>query len=292
MTYQIKSIMKIIIISDIKGKANSIIPYGLEMAKYLHGQVQILHVIDSRSQHGVPSTYADSKSLSPAPKLSHHDILQRERNIAHKAIEKKLSRKASVLNFPLKTEIVIEEDSVRNCINRLATDSVNNLVLINSEPDNYIFHSYKEIIKIAKIRNIQTIIIPPDKLFRKFNKVLMVTNFNRNISFQKHLNTKSFLNDFSPSINAVDIAKSKKYFEKELNRITWLQFFKKTSVLSNIKTNVLTGQDHLNILLSYIKKTKPDLILLNNKGNIFGGNIQYKKVENDLIKNTETPLLF
>ena len=52
--------MRITIISDIKGNAESIIPYGLNLAKHLKGEVNLVHVIDSRMAQGVSSMYADS----------------------------------------------------------------------------------------------------------------------------------------------------------------------------------------------------------------------------------------
>lgn len=56
--------MKTIIISDIEGKSESIIPYGLHIRKHTRSEADILHIIDPRKQQGTGSSYADSKSIT------------------------------------------------------------------------------------------------------------------------------------------------------------------------------------------------------------------------------------
>jgi len=52
--------MKLIIVSDIMGQQESILPYGLQLAKYLQADVDILQVTDARVQQGVQTSYSDS----------------------------------------------------------------------------------------------------------------------------------------------------------------------------------------------------------------------------------------
>lgn len=224
--------------------------------------------------------------------MSYDEILQREINTSRKAIEKVLSREASALNYPLKINTVVEDNSIINCLNSLVDHTPSTLVLVNSEPDNYIFHSQKEIIKTFKNRNLQVIVVPSGKQFNEFNKVLMITNFNGDNAFDKYLKADSFLSGFKPIINAVDIAKPKKYLEKELKSKAWLQIAETESFQYTIKTNILTGHNYINVLQNYILNTEPDLILLSNKQPGLFGNRLTKNIEKDLIQNSEIPILF
>ncbi len=92
------------IISDIEGKADSIIPYGLRLGKHTETEVDIIHIIDPRNKQGATSPFADSKSITPGRVMPHDYILAREQNRASKAIEKLLSGEASRLNYPLKID--------------------------------------------------------------------------------------------------------------------------------------------------------------------------------------------
>ncbi|NJM14089.1 MAG: hypothetical protein HC896_00675 [Bacteroidales bacterium] len=210
--------MQVITISDIKGKTKSIIPYGLNLAKRLQAKVDIIHSIDSRTQHGVNSPYADSQSITPGNKLSHEEIMLREKNTTRNALDKLLSREASVLNFPLKVNVTIEENTLKKTINSKTGNDSNTLVAVNSEPDNYIFHSQKEIVETLKNSNLQVLVVPPGRKFKEFSNVLLVTNFSSNKGFDKYSKAVFLLRDFKPLIHAVDVAKPNKYIEKEIKK--------------------------------------------------------------------------
>ena len=85
--------MRIIIISDVKGQTQSIIPYGLDLAKYLESEVEIFHLVDSRIQQGVSSVYGDSHSITPGKKLSHPEIIEREKQQIEKELDQMLSQR-------------------------------------------------------------------------------------------------------------------------------------------------------------------------------------------------------
>ncbi len=74
--------MKIIIISNIRSKSESIIPYGLKLARYLESEVDIIHVIDSRTEPVLPSSYADSQTFAlGGEKFTYADTLNREKRM-------------------------------------------------------------------------------------------------------------------------------------------------------------------------------------------------------------------
>lgn len=86
--------MKIVIVSDIRGSSESIIPYGLNLAKRLETEVEIIHVIDSRVIQGVPSRYADSQSIAAGNKQTVNEIIQKEKiNAEKRGIYAELSSK-------------------------------------------------------------------------------------------------------------------------------------------------------------------------------------------------------
>jgi hypothetical protein len=284
--------MKVIIICDIKGNTESIIPYGLKLAKKLQAKVEIIHTIDSRIQQGVQSSYADSQSITPGNKLSHKDIMQREKNTVNQALNKLLSKEASMLNYPLKINTIIEEDTIYECLNKSIDEGVDNIVLVNSEPDNYIFQSRNEILETLQKVNSLILLIPPKTSFKEIKEVLVINDFNASHGFDELIKINTFLNQFNPLINVVDVAKPKKFVEKELKSKAWLQIAGKTIFSSTVKTNILSGNDYFETLNNYIGRTKPEIIMpIKQKTRLLRGNSQ-KKLLTYLINSNKLPILY
>ena len=78
---------RIILISDISGESESIIPWGLNLGKHTGSEVDILHIIDPREKHGVESPVSDSQSISPDGKLTREEILKREKGKVEQALQ-------------------------------------------------------------------------------------------------------------------------------------------------------------------------------------------------------------
>jgi hypothetical protein len=61
---------RIVLISDISGESESIIPWGLNLGKHTGSEVDILHIIDPRDKQGVESPVSDSQSITPGDKAN------------------------------------------------------------------------------------------------------------------------------------------------------------------------------------------------------------------------------
>lgn len=255
-----KDYEKLIIVSDIKGDAKSILPYGFNLAKHLQADVEVLHVIDSRNKHGVPSRYADSQSLTPGSKLSHKMIIEREINQAKMMLDKVISQEASRLNYPLKVKTTLEVGSIEKEIEKRQKASKKSLFLINSENDNYHFHSQKEMIEICKNVRATSLFVPPNISFEPFNEITLITDFSNNYGVNAFQKLHYFLLKFKPFLQAIDVAKPRRFIEKKLKSEKWQEQFEANS-LRNIKTQVLKGTNRSGALEYYINKKKPDLIV-------------------------------
>ena len=284
--------MKEIIISDVLGKLDSIIPYGLNLAKKLQVEVDVIHSIDSRSQQGVHSPYADSQTITPGSKLSHEEIIEREKNMTELALNRLLSREASRLNYPLKINTVVEENTILKSIQKSTRDWGKSIALINSQPDNYIFNSHNEILET--INNIQSLVlfVPPGLNFKKIEKILLLSDFSTNDTITKLVDISLFLKKFDCSIDAVSVAKPQEYANHELMGKAWLQSVRKTVFpTSTVVTNVLTGNDYFNTLKEFLERSTHDLILFNFSGSgSFNGNLRKKLIKN-LTSETKLPVL-
>jgi len=283
--------MKTIIISDIKSKAESIIPYGLNLAKFLESEVEIVHVIDVKSLHGVYSSYADSQSIVPGEKLSHDDILRREKNQAHILLDQILSREASRLNYPLKINVTIEETGVELKIKELIKENPSPVFIMNSVADGYIFDTESEIFNVIKNIGAISLLVPPGKKFREPDEVLLLTDFSLK-GFENYYNVFQFLEKLKINIHAVNVVKNeKKYLLNDLSSKEWIQTLKNFFPNISLKTNALKGEDYTWTLLSHIEKNTPDIILVINKYKGFLNRILQKDLTREIFSRTNLPFL-
>lgn len=282
--------MKTIIISDIKGKTESIIPYGLNLAKNLESEVDILHIIDPRTQQGVQSAYSDSQTFVPGEKMSHDEIVKREKDFAEKKLDKILSKEASRLNYPLKINTIIEEDSVEKRLKEHVSSESNCLVLVNSVHDNFIFHSQDEILDVISDLKAIPLMVPGGHEYKDLKEILMITDLtSKDINLVK--DKVGFLNNFKPVINAVDIARPNNYEQKESKGKALEDLIKDRLTPFKIELNIITGKKYTDTVLDYIDHKKPDLVMfLKNKQSLFARLLQKKRTEK-LIKNITVPVL-
>lgn len=285
--------MKIIIVSDIKGKSKSIIPYGLNLAKHLQCEVNIIHAIDSRTQQGLHSPYADSQSITPGNKLSQAEIVMREKNTTQTELDKMLSKEASKLNFPLKIKIVIQANTIKASINMAIRNVSSYIILVNSEADNYIFHSRNEILETFKNNLSTVILVPSGMVFNGLNQVLLITDFRPNKGFERLTFKASFLNRFNNiEIYAVDVSDPKDYIKKESQSKAWLQAVGSSIFSTALRTRILTGDDYFGSLYKYIQQMNPDLILPHKqKAGLLRVHPQ-KRLVKYLLDNIKQPILY
>jgi len=288
--------MKIIIISDITGNYDSIIPFGLNLGKQLEAKVEIVHPVDPRMQQGVNSSQANSQSISMGDPLSHQKILEKEKSEVNRKLTNLLSREASRLNYPLKIKHLVEENTLQKTITNSLTDNANTLLVVNGKPDGQILHSEKEIIEITEKTDVKTFIVSPGKQFELFNKLLLITDdfkFSQKIpALLKKMEGFTDVLTSSPDLEIIIVTKSSIPDEEE-----WLEKDRLTSILSSNasssgKVSFISGKNQKEELLVYISESMPDLVIpLMIQNGILSGN-SHKRLLKYLLEISQSPVIF
>lgn len=279
--------MKITIISDIKGEAESIIPYGLNLAKEMDVEVDVVHIIDTRMQQGVTTMYSDSQSVTPGNKFSHEEIIEREKKQVEIELTQVLSRETSQLNYPLKVNTLIELNSLVNKITEDLNTGVSSFLLMNQEADGYILESKKEIAEACKSFNGISLIVPPGYEFHKISSVMLPTDFNQD-ELHSYRNIAGFINVFYPVVNAVGKSGSKQQAEIEQWKKELTGIFEKSSVNYKVLDSSRFDKD----FVEYEEMIEPDLIVLFERPKGWIENIFKKELFERLLEQSNHPILF
>lgn len=269
--------MKTIIISDIKSKYESIIPYGLNFARVYDSEIDILHVIDTRSVQGVPSSYADSHTVSPGGKQSTDVILNKEKKQTADSLSAVVTREVSRIHFHHRPNIIIEEESIVSKLEKFAGEDKSQIVIASNKPDGVIFETEKEILKILKKSGIISVLVPPGQKFNKFENVLIVSDFAVS-EFDKHREIFSFLKIASPLIKAVALPGDNREDAKKRSG-EWLETAAGFVPRSKISACVFMENSHEE-MQDYIDSIDPDVV------------ISIRTKHNFLEKLTGTPIKF
>jgi hypothetical protein len=168
--------MRTIIISDITETSDSIIPYGLNVGKHTETRVDILHYFDPRLIHGKYSSISDSQSISPGEKLSHGEILHREKEITRAQIEKLLSKEASRLNYPLRVNTITEIEDIETAISLQLKKYDNPIVITGTTPGSSMTANLQDLLNLIIKADGRILIIPPGKKFEKPEKCCLITD--------------------------------------------------------------------------------------------------------------------
>jgi len=170
--------MRTIIISDISETSDSIIPFGLNIGKHTQTKVDILHCFDPAIIQGPYSPYSDSQSITPGEKLSHEEILKREKGIISDKLSRFLSREASVLNYPLRVNTITDIGDIESCITEQIKNHENPLIITATKPGGSMTVGLQELLKVIFKLNVMVMIIPPGKKFSKPNTCWLVTDLH------------------------------------------------------------------------------------------------------------------
>jgi hypothetical protein len=254
--------MRTIIISDIEGDRESILPGGLRIGRSTETEVWIVHTVDPRIQHGTSSPQADSKSISPGSKLSHDEILRREKNKAHLALQKFISGEGSRLNYPLKIKLLVEEGSMKERFSEIENRNPGALLLANSVPGNSMVEDLDELLSVVKDLQTLTYFIPPNYPFSEMKTVLLFSLFDKD-SYQLIREIAHWMEPFHPLIHAFGVTDPGNQLQMDRESSAW-----KRAVNSyfnppmSLRTATLSGGDPLEMILQYADKRKPDILLV------------------------------
>lgn len=283
--------MKIIIISDIRGSSQSVIPYGLDLARAMNSKVDVVHVVDPRINQANYSSYSDSQSFSPGEPLGYVESSQKEVTLVNTELDNLLSRETSRINFPLKVDTRVKVGSIEEEVEKIIAEETSCLLIVSSEADGAIFESRSEIYDLIKDSKAMCILVPPGKQFREYKKILHPVDFDSK-ELDKYSDLRFFFEAFDPLINAVSVATEKDYLELDLKKNSWVKVAKDTFFPAKVRANVLKGEEFADTFINYSIRNEPDLIMLiQRKKNPFQKNFKTELV-GTIVGKTNIPTLF
>ncbi len=284
--------MKTILISDVGGKQETIIPYALNLTKHIDNTIDIVHVIDPRIQQGVSSAYADSQSFQVGEKLSYARIIEREVFQTRLILDKLLSIEASKLNFPLRVNTIIEGNSIENLLQTIIRVDEPSIIISSSVLEGTILIDLDESFEIAKKFNNLSLIITPGCKFSVPKKILIQYDFELGIN-EGIFKVLDYLKPLKPRIDVVDVAEKDKYPEMVLKSDEWKQVVNNYMDSSlPITTNILTGNHHAEVLSRFILRNNYDLVAIPKHMKASPGiNIFSKDLSKQLVESLDIPVI-
>jgi len=252
--------MKTIIISDVNSKSDSVIPYGLRLARSLETEADVLHIIDTRVEQGNYSSFSDSQSITPGSTFLTDESINKEKILAEKKLDDLLSSEASRLNYPLKVKRLIEVGSVEEIIAEKAEKNPQAVFVISSEPDGFIFQSAGEILDIIEDTGAISIIVSPGKEFIDYRNILLPTDFapEELTAFKE---VKFLPENFKLLVDATAVATKDNYADLEMKGKAWKKEAEKIMDPATLKTNTLEGENSFSAIENYMNRNLWDLVL-------------------------------
>lgn len=281
--------MRVIIISDVKKNNGKIVTYGLNLAKFYEAEVDILHMIDPRTQHSVSSQVADSQTVAPGEKMSPDEIIEREKRIAEIELDKILSKEASRLNYPLKINTHIEEYSLEKKLTEQLRHNPSSIVLMNAQSDDNALGNKNDILNTINTINGIYIMVPPEMEFKPFNNVMIDTDFSK--TDLDRLNKIAYvLHPHNATIIPVSVAAEKNDGHMHLDE--WKKSLE--SILSTQKINItnLDGENYDDAIIKHTKESHPNLTVLFKREKNLLNRLFKKSLTEKMLEHINTPLLY
>lgn len=254
--------MKTIILSDILGNTESIIPYGLRFGKHTGTKVEIAHAIDPRTAQGASSPYANSQSITPGETLSHENIMQREKNRAQMALQKLVSGEGSRLNYPLKIDMEIREGSVGKMMKEMSRTYPGSIVIASNEPSNSMIENMDEMLEITGNLDLPTLFIPPEYPFSEPKNAMLLTDF-RHTDYENLKEIIQWLLPFHVNIHAFGLAGSAEHLDMDMESAAWKKMVNTfLDPPMSLDTNVIDNGGQIEVLQDYMERNGADLLLV------------------------------
>jgi hypothetical protein len=284
--------MKNIIISDINTKNKSIIPYALNFAKFIDDKVRIIHPVDPRVHQGIASAYADSQSFEVGDKMTHEDIAEREKHQAWTSLNKLLSKEASKLNFPLRIDTIIEENSIHSLLMDEIGNGQSSCIISSTSFNGTAFYDLAEFLEITNKFNSIALVVPPGHKATTPHKLIVLYNFNSGNDDDIFKMLES-LRPIKISVSIADISKQNKYHEMLVKSEAWKQAANNYFGLSNpLTTNILVGEQFTDTAVNYIRRNNYDMVAIPHNIKELTGMSKYPKNKlEELINDLALPVL-
>ncbi len=285
--------MRTIIISDITENHKSIIPYGLNVGKWTDTKVDILHYIDTRLIQGKYSSFSDSQSITPGVKLSAEELLQREKKITENKLDKLLSKEASKLNYPLRTnsivEIVKNEDSFIKKIKEYADQVIISAV----NPTKSMFNDIDELFDSLEYLNSIIMLVSSELDFVKpQTAILLIEIAQDNDKKEKIHKALKLIKAFDATVYcAVFMTNNAEETASKIKK--WKQLLKaEAGKYVDDDFELLKKENRISELQNFIKRKNPDLVVLPKSNKTDIGNIIVNDNISQFIETVKKPLVF
>jgi len=253
--------MKVFIISDIGARNESMVPYGLNIGKHNETGVEILHIIDPRSPAGVSSPYSDSQSITPGKKMSHDEIMKRDKHQVEKDLDRLLSAEASRLNYPLKVETKVESGPVEPELKHIFGAEDDSICIASAIPGNSMITDLSELISIFSKLEVPLLIVPPGYAWREPAEIRLFNDFSG--SSDRVTGALRWYDAFPLTIQAFGIVDGKGLDELEKRGENWGKTLG-GSVGQNtvVKTSVISGKADAAAISDHIRQSAAGLVML------------------------------
>jgi nucleotide-binding universal stress UspA family protein len=210
--------MNILLINNNLKEDNALIPYVFRLARDLDARVRVLHVIDRRNMGNIYSGISDSQTLSPKV-LSPDEVIKKESLGANNYLDKKISREASVLNYPLKVDYEVVADKIEKRVLMESARNENDVIVMSSTPDGNLFQDIRDIHFVVNRSECPVLLVPENKEYLNPDKILIASFRNRSESDElnetfKILNPLKVKPEFIESTEAANLGRDP---EKEKN---------------------------------------------------------------------------
>lgn len=284
--------MKNIIISDISRGNDSIIPYALNFAKFIDEKVHIIHSIDSRIHQGIAGAYADSQSFEIGSKLTHDEIVEREKKQSLTSLDRLLSKEASKLNFPLRVYTTVEEKSIYKLLIDKINDEQPSYIISNSSFRGTAFHGISEFLEVTNRLNTIPFLVPPGHQTIPPRKLIVFYNFNSG-NKDDVFKMLTGLRSLKMSVCIADVSEHSKYPEVLVKSEAWKQAANKHIGLSSpLTVNILMGEQFTDIAVNYIRVNNYDIVAFPRDLKELTGMNKYPKNKlEELINDLALPVL-
>jgi len=284
--------MKTILISDIGGKQESIIPYGLNFTKNIEDSINIIHMVDPREQQGVAGAYADSQSFQIGRKLTSKEIIEREKHQAKINLDNLLSKEASKLNYPLRINTIIEENSIDRYLNTEIVNEPLSFIISSSAFEGTVFHDISEFLEVTNRMNNVSLIVPPGYEAIIPRKLIVLYNFSLGNN-DGIFNLLKTLKPMKMSVTVANVTENKQYHEMLIKSEAWKQSANNHLGLSKpLTTNILVGKQQMDTAINFIQRNNFDLVAIPHNIKELAGMYNYPKATlEQLIYNLNLPVL-
>jgi hypothetical protein len=209
--------------------------------------------------------------------LNHREILEREKNSARVRLDKMLSYEASRLNFPLRVNTIVEESTVKSCLNKEIGSDESLLILSAADLKGHNFEGFSDFIEITKELSNLSLIVPAGQEFTSPERVAIIYDYNTEDK-AGIFNVMNTLKQFNPELNIVALVEEDKLAEIELNDSAWNSVIKDyTGSSINITTYLLGAKKYTQEIVDYINENNFQMVAIPRNARKSTGVISYPR---------------